>query len=95
MLSGEPWNWCQRKISRHTDWYLWEIVIRPAIRKAKKIEEENKDMNKSGVGKSRGKFKLPSRDQYATVGEKLGIPRATSEKEYDRYIAAQKKNGNG
>lgn len=63
-------------------------MIRPAVKKAKDFDR--KHGKRQGVGRSRGKFKLPSREQYVQVGEKLGVPRAVSEKEYDAFQA-----GNG
>ena len=89
MLSGEPWCWTQQEINRHTDYYLWEIVIRPAVRRAREMKEESGP--KSGHGWEKSEKKLPNRKQYIMIGEKLGVPAEISAREWDKYKAG--KNG--
>jgi len=67
-------------------------VIRPAAKKARDFER--KHGNRQGVGRRVGKFTIPTRDEYAMVGEKLKIPRDVCDREYDKFLAARK-NGKG
>lgn len=79
-------------MNAQTDYYLWEVVIRPAVKRAEALEKRNG--NRQGVGRSRGPFKLPTKEEYVLVGERLGIPREMSEKEYDKFLASRE-NGHG
>lgn len=83
-MSGEPWCWTQEEINQHTDKYLWNVVIRPAVRKSKKFDRENRGGRHPG---ERSKRKLPSRESYILIGERLGVPREISEREYDKFVA--------
>lgn len=92
MLSGEPWCWPRHWITPLTDWYIWEIVIRPAVKKAR--EFDRKHGKREGVGRSRGPFKMPSKEQYVMVGERLGVPKEVSEAEYEKFVT-NREAGNG
>jgi hypothetical protein len=91
LLSGEPWCWTREEINGETDWYLWEIVIRPAVRKSRELERKNNGRGKVGHGWEDSKKKLPNRDQYILIGARLGVPKEVSEREYDKFIADRKK----
>ena len=84
ILSGEPWCWTQEEINRHTDAYLWNVIIRPAMRKTRKMERQRKGGRNPG---ERSRRKLPSREGYILIGERLGVPRERSEQEYDKFVA--------
>lgn len=97
LLSGEPWCWTRAEINGHTDWYLWEVVIRPAVKKAEEFERKHGKGGDGRVGHGweESERKLPSKEQYILVGERLGIPRDVSAKEYDKFLAARRAKRNG
>lgn len=46
---------------------------------------------KVGHGWEESEKKLPNREQYVMIGEKLGVPREVSEREYDKFLESRKK----
>lgn len=89
LLSGEPWCWTRQEINSHTDYYLWEIIIRPAVRKSREMERRNSGDRggRVGHGWENSKKKLPNREQYILIGARLGIPADVCGAEYDKFIA--------
>lgn len=81
-------------INAHTDYYLWEVVVRPAVRRARELDGKGKGP-KVGHGWEDSKRRLPNREQYCLVGQRLGIPREVSEREYDAWKAGRKAKGKG
>lgn len=73
-----------------TDYYIWEVVVKPAVRKS--LEMERKYGKRTGVGRSRGRFKIPTKKQYREVGTKLNIPPEVCDREYEKF-KAERRNG--
>lgn len=63
---------------------MWNIVIRPAVRKSREMDRKNRGGRHIG---ERSKRKLPTREGYILIGERLGVPREISEREYDKFMA--------
>lgn len=96
MLCNEPWCWTPREVSQLTDYQAWELVIRPAVKKSREMRRERGGRGPQvGHGWEKSPRKLPNREQYVLVGERLGVPREVSEAEYDRWAATQMNGTNG
>jgi hypothetical protein len=90
ILSNEPWCWPRHWINEQTDRYLWKVVIQPAVKRSRKLDQKHDRRTFVGHGWENSKSSLPNREQYILIGERLGVPRKVSEKEYDKFLESKK-----
>lgn len=87
-LCGEPFYYRPWEVGRLTDYQIWELLFRPAIRKQKQWDRASGKGPGLPPKRFRSKRKVPTRDQYIEVGKKLGLSAEEAGAEYDRQMAA-------
>lgn len=69
----------REEIGELTDWHVWELYIKPALRKAGK---------KAGKGGKKRKLRLPTRDEFIATGVHLGGNPDALGRQYDEWAAS-------
>ena len=93
-LCGEPWCWTPQVIGELTDYQVWELVLRPALRRAREFDRKRSG---SKGRRPRPSNKLPDREEYVQGGMLLtgAGTREHWEREYDKFVASQEGGGDG
>ncbi len=66
------------EIRRLTDWQIHNLIFLPALRAAAKRDRASG----SHKGRKRRKTRLPTKEEYFLVGEKMGVSRDHMEREW-------------
>ncbi len=74
---AEPWCKSVAEIRKLTDWQIHNLLFLPALRAAAKRERK-----RGGLPKRKMKMRLPNKEEYFLVGQKLGVPRDHMEREW-------------
>lgn len=80
-MGGEPWLFTPAEIGRLTDWQIWEMYVRPVVRR-------HQDAKRGGRRKKKGTGDgIPNREEYIELGLHMQIPQEHLEREYDAWAA--------
>lgn len=82
-MGGEPWCFTPAEIGSLTDWQIWELYVRPAVRR----QEATRDAGKRPRLKKAPGDGIPDREEYIELGLHMQIPREHLEREYDAWAA--------
>ncbi len=86
-MGGEPWGWTPAETGAVTDWQIWNVYVRPAVRRQ---QAAGRTGNPPRLKKGRGDG-IPDREGFIALGMQMQIPRAHLEKEYDAWAATQRR----
>jgi len=95
LLCNEPWCWHPADVGRLTDYQIFELVLRPAARRARRAERDRGP----GAALPRRKAKaggsgLPDREGYVAVGVgTFGMTPEQAGAEWDRCTGGATADG--
>lgn len=78
---AEPWCKSVAEIRKLTDWQVHNLIFLPALRAAAKRDQDQRAMEGLPPKKKR-KTRLPTKEEYFLVGERIGMPRDRLEQEW-------------
>jgi len=85
ILGGEPWCFTPEQIGKLTDWQVWELYVKPAVRR-------QRDSRRKRHGRRPPKDKyggVPNRDEFIAGGLHFGLTEEHLGAEYDKWAATE------
>lgn len=85
LMGGEPWCFAPEQIGKLTDWQIWELYVKPAVRR-------QRDATRKGRGRKPPKDRyggVPSREEFIKGGLHFGLTAEHLGAEFDRWAATE------
>jgi hypothetical protein len=81
LICGEPWTKLPSEVGELTDWQIWNLLIRPAVRRSRAARGKRK--------RRKGPDPLPNRDEFIAGGLHFGGTAEHWAKAYDEWAASE------